>query len=482
MNRTLKRLMLLVAALSLFASCSDDDDKITPSITLSQRSLILSQMGEQATITYTGSNIRDMAFTTIPDGWQVSINVLERTISLVAPSDKYYFDLSSVASDITISVTSIDDSKATARLKVGTTRNVVDLRPVQSNSYLVSKAHTLYSFSAKRKGEQSEDSISPVSARIIWQTANAPLTMARLDGDNVVFYVPNDDDDVNGNGAISDVVEGNALIGAFDSEGKALWSWHVWVSNSKPMAEPVTLNGVNIMNCNLGAFTNANGSEEEILSSYGLYYQWGRKEPFPAPATFDAVNGYDALIYDEYGYKATISYVTSSASTGTMAYATAYPSTYITGVEASSFDWLYSAHSAELWGDEKSINDPCPAGWRVASPEVFEGLMLPTLDDESIAELASSSGWELSDGTTSELFMGLGRRGQVTGRIQNVNTNEERPAPWVGYYWSAASADGDNSSALYFAYDATNVDDCTIDSAKSSTRSTGMQIRCQKIE
>ncbi len=472
---------LVAATVALFTSCSDDDDEVYPSISLSQRSVIASELGEQITVSYTGQHITSIAFSTIPDGWEINVNILKREIYLTAPTTTYYFDLGNTASDITITATSVDDNNSSTYLGVGTTPNVVDLSDMQSNSYVVSGAHTLYKFSALKKGE-TEQTISPSSASIIWQTENLPLNMARLEGDEVIFYVPNDSDDINENGSVSDVIEGNALIGAFDSEGNVLWSWHIWVSAYNPDNQTVTLNGATLMNRNLGANANANTSEEEILASYGMYYQWGRKEPFPAPMYYNAAYSYDATLYDEYGYSKYITYVESDSDTGTLDYATANPATYINGVEESSYDWLYSDHSTTLWGSTKSINDPCPKGWRVASPEAFETLTIPSIDDESIADLADVYGWTLTDGTESDLFMGLGRRGQITGRIQNVNTNDVRPAPWVGYYWSCDYTADHNSTSLYFAYDSESIEDCTIDASKSAYRATGMQIRCQRIE
>ena len=66
---------------------------------------------------------------------------------------------------------------------------------------------------------------------------------------------------------------GNALV-ALMQDGKVVWSWHVWVTDA-----PQTMtygNGTVFMDRNLGAAgTTAGGTD-----AYGMYYQWGRKDPF----------------------------------------------------------------------------------------------------------------------------------------------------------------------------------------------------------
>ncbi len=70
---------------------------------------------------------------------------------------------------------------------------------------------------------------------------------------------------------------GNALIGAFDEEGTVLWSWHIWVipDYTDGIKTEVWNTGYEFMDRNLGAYTNYPGS-----ASFGLLYQWGRKDPF----------------------------------------------------------------------------------------------------------------------------------------------------------------------------------------------------------
>lgn len=76
---------------------------------------------------------------------------------------------------------------------------------------------------------------------------------------------------------------GNALIAAFDDKGEIVWSWHIWMTdlpetfdyeNNPIYQSGGKTDGFYVMDRNLGA-TDTKGQE-----SYGLLYQWGRKDPF----------------------------------------------------------------------------------------------------------------------------------------------------------------------------------------------------------
>ncbi len=139
------------------------------------------------------------------------------------------------------------------------------------------------------------------------------------------------------------------------------------------------------MNRNLGANVNSNGEadEEKILHSYGMYYQWGRKDPLVGAASYDFSGNTDARMYNSAGRRIYLQYTASDASTGTVEYAVAHPDAMITGAENNGFDWLYSQHDDTLWPETgaKSDYDPCPAGWRVAAGDIFAALTISPEDD-----------------------------------------------------------------------------------------------------
>ncbi len=484
MNRFYSYIILLVfTSISLFTSC--DSDELQAYVTLSQQAVYFTTINQSTTITYSGSNISTLVADSddIPDGWAVNINKIDKTILIVGPTNYTDFKSSLTSTVITFTATSVDDDEGYDYLTVGTTELSEDLTDQQANSFIASKPNTVYTFSGEYKGEMQEP-IAPSSVKILWQTYPSPLSYSLLTtAGDVEFHVKIDEDDLDDDGLTDDIIEGNALIAAYDDDDNIIWSWHIWVSDYDAEESTVDMNNITLMGRNLGANDNSTYDESSILESYGLYYQWGRKDPFIGPYAFNAAASTDASMTNEAGSSAYISYVESSKRVGTEVYAMENPLTFILGVEESSYDWLYSIHSSSLWGGStKDINDPCPKGWRVASPQAFDGLMVPSLTDGELDAIYNNYGWDLTDASgNSALFMGLGRRGYITGKIQNVNLNALRPAPWAGFYWTnlADSATYNSATAMYFSFDNEEFSGNEI-MLSTFYRSNGMQVRCQR--
>lgn len=225
-----------------------------------------------------------------------------------------------------------------------------------------------------------------------------------------------------------------------------------------------------------------------MLNSFGLYYQWGRKEPFIGPGTYDFSNGTSATLYDGEGDVVSLSVKESSAETGTVDYAREHPLTFIAGVEASEYDWMWGSHSEALWSDAKTANDPCPYGWKVAPAAAFAGLTIADpLEGVSADEYFDKYGWTLTDGSAESLFMGAGRRIYPDGRFQNiyVNPDSERQVrnvamydqPWVGLYWTT-DISSSQSSAFYFFFNKLHVENSRVERPVLHYRANGMPVRC----
>ena len=148
--------------------------------------------------------------------------------------------------------------------------------------------------------------------------------------------------------------EGNALIAARDDSGKILWSWHIWLTD-RPKEEDYKSAG-RMMDRNLGALSGRLGD----VGSLGLLYQWGRKDPFLGSSSkSEDTAAASTLIWPLE--------VQSDSNNGTVAYATAHPTTFITSNSANS-DWYFTGSSSAdntRWQSKKTMYDPCPAGWRV---------------------------------------------------------------------------------------------------------------------
>ncbi len=194
---------------------------------------------------------------------------------------------------------------------------------------------------------------------------------------------------------------GNALIALFDDASNVLWSWHIWIPRENPCATLHSAGGTHsLMSLNLGALCSASDSAD----SYGLYYQWGRKDPFVGNGSAgENATGYrettpfetvacviNPKYADRYSFRV-IANDDSSITTGKSAeYAVEHPTTFIyynanvrngdasgedtAHLQSGSGTWFnsYYAKFVSLWGYErgtngnrKTIYDPCPAGYRV---------------------------------------------------------------------------------------------------------------------
>jgi hypothetical protein len=106
-------------------------------------------------------------------------------------------------------------------------------------------------------------------------------------------------------------------------------------------------NGALMMDRNLGALNVTPGD----VRSYGLFYQWGRKDPFVGCGNV-ADNTY-AVTYPE----GAIEFVDNSSSSNNYNYAESHPNHFIKDSRWNNDD--------KFWGVHKTMYDPCPIGWRV---------------------------------------------------------------------------------------------------------------------
>ena len=222
-----------------------------------------------------------------------------------------------------------------------------------ANSYIVSQKGA-YKFRAV-KGNSSESVGAVSSAEVLWETFGTDVTpnvgdlvknVSYKDGE-VTFYTA------------ETFREGNAVIAAKDASGNILWSWHIWLTD-EPQGQEYYNNAGTMMDRNLGATSATPGD----VGALGLLYQWGRKDPFLGSSSLNSTYS------DWHTAKSTITWpssVDSYYNTGTIEYAIAHPTTYIY-YNPNNKDWYYNTGeytNDSRWKSEKTIYDPCPAGWRV---------------------------------------------------------------------------------------------------------------------
>jgi hypothetical protein len=112
------------------------------------------------------------------------------------------------------------------------------------------------------------------------------------------------------------------------------------------------------MDRNLGALNSEFGNYiMGDFSAYGLYYQWGRKDPMILSgqvALTNAIGVHDNQYNGSYAF---------DAICNSIDYTYSHPTDF--------YDDINWNGDTSLWGIQKTINDPCPVGWRVPDFEVW---------------------------------------------------------------------------------------------------------------
>ncbi len=202
----------------------------------------------------------------------------------------------------------------------------------------------------------SSTTINPADAALLWEEEDDLVTDVILKDGFICFTCANRD--------------GNAVVAATAADGTILWSWHIWCTEG---VSEVAIEGTEwvFMDRNLGAIGK---DPEDGEAAFGMYYQWGRKDPFSRTIGFEG---------NQYSYPCTDP---GAGEDNTIAYSIAHPNEYISqAVDADFGDWLDTESNNWLWGSNtqdpdvwnnkvtsfKALFDPCPKGYRVASMWAF---------------------------------------------------------------------------------------------------------------
>ncbi|MCH5330050.1 MAG: hypothetical protein J1E04_03720 [Alistipes sp.] len=474
--------VLLLAALSV--ACKKED---SCSISITESSAFVEEWGQSITLHIKTSNVKTVS-ASASNAWAASANLSAKTVTVTAPENEEA-ENAERKTTVTLTAKSAGGATSTATVAVYLVNETVDLSADgTSNCYIVTKPDTRYRFNASRKAE-TDETLATASVGVVWQSASSEIRYLELDEDGYArFYVEylTDSD--------TELREGNALIAAYNSNNEIIWSWHIWLTNSDPRTEESVAtysNGVTFMGRNLGAFGNSDGSDDtaEILASYGLYYQWGRKDPFLRPRYYDCADNSSQLIYNGTGTYTYTHVQETDAQKGTIEYAVANPSTMLVAPGINNGDWFYGGSNAQLWGSktEKSIYDPCPKGWHVPAGDDFSVLKLADEEDNMDLELAKLIfGWNLTDTGTGEkhFYTGAGYRSYFDGVLSNVNYKDQypyTPVPWIGYYWTTGT-DASNGIAMFFDLNTSRATINAFEPQHFEYRANAMQVRCVKLD
>ena len=354
----------------------------------------------------------------------------------------------------------------------------------------------------------------PASAKLIWRENSITVTNIKLTTHTVTATTA-------GNG--------NAVIGIYSSAGKLLWSYHIWKPIDNPTTGLLTYTVTNsgsyqVMPMALGALKKAayNSTDADKLQAYGLYYQWGRKDPLGRPNGLAVSGSNYAQIVDGNGTDQGAGYWVSTANIAELSeagilsgvdyeaegfeldrymidYAVAHPTTFIK-VPSGTFnnDWAGVTNN-NLWANPEGYNypeqsqlpgrsvfDPCPEGYHVAPKDLWINFSQTrantTVAEEfntrnpgnSIASVVAPytsavrgysfyyQGWKTG---SEDFYPASGCRERVSGALTYVGT--------YGTCWasSPAAAGNVNAGDLWFHAE-------RVLSLDSSGRANGFSVRC----
>lgn len=219
--------------------------------------------------------------------------------------------------------------------------------------------------------------------------AKCPVTIldnGKLEDGFATFYVK-----------VDETTYGNVGLAAYDANGTILWSWHIWI---QPEVKVVRLGDYTVMDRNLGATyapAGKNFDSDKFFANLGLYYQWGRKDPFFPPSGKNNRNtSTDVWFKKENGAwtKQTSNKVTSKSTIKESAQHpldyyrsnnTLWQTTYSNLKEQPNDLWGYVGSAGSI-GESfaKTMYDPCPPGYRVMQHDVFQSANICNANNDKI--------------------------------------------------------------------------------------------------
>ena len=254
-----------------------------------------------------------------------------------------------------------------------------------SNSYIADRGAASYSFTATIMGNGADGiidegkfedasgniltkaggaNIHPLSAKLLWQDTDELVEQVALVNGRVQVKMGRS--------------RGNALIAVYDKanpnaeDAKVLWSWHLWCTPVPQIIEytaPRTGHEYTIMDRNVGATTSTLG----LVTTQGLQYQFGRKDPFTTSLDYDE----EVAVFLRNVRSDSLPHLFSYEEPLTIAQAIGKPDVFIQRMNLSGGKWCETSDMKYLWGNPegqveyfpsltvKTIYDPCPIGYKV---------------------------------------------------------------------------------------------------------------------
>ena len=278
-------------------------------------------------------------------------------------------------------------------------------------------------------------------AEVIWEDCQDIVTTPKVTGSGADSYLTFTIKKEN-------LQNGNAVVAVTNTDGKVMWSWHLWFTPKSSLKTiPFTSEGstYNFMTDNLGwkytkwtgglkrevvvkieqqaetgekktaTITLKQAAGNNVREGYGNLYQWGRKDPLPGTDTF----------YPNTGYKFNDGYTivgnqvadyTNAANIQRMEKRTIglsirEPGIMLPKVGGGKLSWTYRQY-INLWSADndsyagtvrngkKTIYDPSPVGFKVPDAYAFK--------DFSLTGAVWSNGYTLKADNDKEIYFQAG--------------------------------------------------------------------------
>ena len=211
-----------------------------------------------------------------------------------------------------------------------------------------------------------------------------------------------------------------------------------------------------MMNRAIGAIDKTAG-----VNSFGMLYQWGRKDPFTPPTTTGDASSKDTQLYNATGSPINTKssggiggeWTNSTTKASNITVLTSKPSTYY----GTSGDMITTPSGASWWNPTtKTLYDPCPAGYRVPPKDTYANFTTPSFG----TSLTGGVTWTMN----SSFFPASGRRSYSNGKFYLVGFN--------GYAWMSTPYNTSNGYNLSF------YSGYVYPNSNYSGRSYGWSVRC----
>ena len=387
---------------------------------------------------------------TKPDGWRTAINSGLSQLTITAPdAANTYAEMEGVVSVMAFN---------SAGLAVTMAVNVYAGNYVSpSNSYMVAPG--------------SEAILIPVSQanRVLTEGSGAIIDgLGGVTVDNFTVELVWADTQIESGGVIEELraesygegyvyvkpgIAGNAVV-CVKVDGEIQWSWHIWVT--EPVGEGTDqVTGLTWMDRNLGSA----GVTYNSGGKNGLFYQWGRKDPFPGSNGTTAIQQY-------YTHSGGPTNANPKAAYSSLPELVRNPLTFAT------YDYYTGSAGNESWNAEaKTLYDPCPDGW-----------VMPPIETSGTNNWGAANDWKsqtnngrIFNGATgsallNHFYPAAGYRNQSGTGLNSVGGSYP-----YGYYWAATADESPSGKSMYFGSSAVYPN-----YSSSRSRANGYTVRCVK--